>query len=147
MKKSIYFTMTFGIILLASLIGCKKSSAQAPKSKNALYSVQANNTTLTKGKTGQASFDINLYKGAEIHAKAPFKCQLQASDGLDLAKKTLGHADVTVAKNHKKALVSVKITAKKTGKQFVNFDCSFFVCTKDICARHHEKLHSTITVK
>jgi len=159
MKRSFIFLVFLGFIFAMGSIGCKKSAAGSPekgtikkakqtgKKKLVLYTVQPNKSSLAKGTKGKASFNINLFNGGEIHAQAPFKCMMTASSGLSISKKTLGHKDVIAAKDHKSVTLSVGIIAKQKGKQYVKFDCSFFICTKDICARHQEKIQSNIMVK
>lgn len=139
MKRSLVISVFF--FAMFAFVGCK-SNAETPKPEKTkkLYSIKANQLKLQKGKTSPASFHILLQKGAKIHPKAPFRCKVSATAGLTLAKKKLGHKDTHTSKDKRNVKVPVKVTAQNKGAQTVKMNCSFFVCTKDICSRHQEKV-------
>lgn len=164
-----------GLLTLAVLVGCKDNQAKASKNLSAspgtkaapaapstpqagaqdpktLYKIKNKAIQLGKAKkSGKASFDIKLVKGAKVHPKAPFQCQLSASAGLTLSKKSLGHGDKKISKDKKTKLVTVNVgTAVKVqakGNQNVTMDCAFFVCTKDLCMRTTEKVTIASNIK
>lgn len=129
----------------AKAIGANPSTPQAaPKDPKKLYKVKGNALKVTKGKKGSYGFKIKLVSGAKIHPKAPFQCQIATSAGLKATKKTLGHPDTKSSRDKKTKLMTVsvgsQVTATNGGKQHVKMDCSFFVCTKDLCMRTTEKV-------
>ncbi len=119
----------------------------APVDVKTLYTIKAKNTSVKKGATVTAGFAILLTKtGTKVHPQAPFKCSVSTSKGVTAKKKKLGHDDKTVAKDGKSVDVGVDVTGTAVGNQQVTLDCSFFVCTKDICARTTEKINVTTKV-
>lgn len=120
----------------------------APVKVKTLYKIQSKALQLKKGKAAKAGFQIVLLKkGTKVHPQAPFRCKVSASKGLKLSKNKLGHDDKVIAKNKKQVTVQVGVVANATGKKSVQMNCSFFVCTKDICARTSEKVKIAANVK
>ncbi|MCB9638991.1 MAG: hypothetical protein H6727_08835 [Myxococcales bacterium] len=117
-----------------------------PAQANKLYSVKANEVKIKAGSKGQASFSIVLGKGAKVHPQAPFRCSVSASAGLAVEKKKLGHKDKQILKEKHLVRVPVGISAKSAGKQHVDMGCSFYICTKDICARKDAKVKIPVVV-
>jgi len=139
------------LMLAFGLVGCKKDSVQVPgvrvakaeakkkKKKKKLYKIVPQKLELKDSK-GKAAFQIRLVTGAKVHPQAPFKCKLTPKKGLTVAKNKLGHKDKVIdKKNKRKVSVGVDVAATGKGKQAVDFKCSFFVCTKEICVRMKEK--------
>ena len=127
-------------------LGFQSNSEAAPVKVKSLYKIVKGKADLKKGKAGKVGFQIVLQKNAtKVHPQAPFKCKVSASAGIALAKKKLGHDDKKISKDKKQVDVAIGVTASKAGN--VVMDCSFFVCTKDICARTEEQVKIAAKVK
>lgn len=142
------------VSLLAGVLvvfGCKKQAQAAPKDPKSLYKIHHKAVSLKVGTKGNANFAIKLVSGAKIHPKAPFVCQVSATKGVKVEKKTLGHPDTSSSRHKKTKLMTVQVKAPisgtKKGGQKVKMDCAFFVCTKDICMRTTEKVTVATNVK
>ncbi len=156
MKHRVVLSAFFTLIASIVISGCEReavpparanteSKAQSQKvdpyrEAKKLYKVQIPSVELKVGQKGQAAFVIALKKGAKVHSKAPFRCKLSATSSVKLEKNRLGHSDKIVSKDKKRVIVPAPITAISKGEAKVNFDCSFYICTKDICARTVEKV-------
>lgn len=142
MKKVWISVVLSGIAML-----CMVAQVQATDAKE-LYKIESKATTLKKGQAGQAGFNIVLLKkDTKVHPQAPFQCSVSASEGLQLSKDKLGHDDKKISKDQKKVAVQVGVTAQHKGAKSVTMDCSFFVCTKDICVRTTEVVKVATNVK
>lgn len=153
--QSVKHLARLGLLSLLAL-GLFSPAVFAGKAKKKLYKIRTHKLSLKKGTSGKATFDIVLNKGAKVHPQAPFKCKVAASAGLSASKKVLKHKDTSncpskkckLKKGQKKFVkVPVGVTAKAAGSQSVKMDCSFFICTKDICARKTEKINIKGNVK
>lgn len=123
------------------------TQAEANEVKS-LYKIESKAATLKKGISGKAGFNIVLLKkGTKVHPQAPFTCSVSASKGLQVSKETLGHDDKKISKDMQKVAVAVGVTAQRKGDSSVKMDCSFFVCTKDICVRTTEVVKIATHVK
>jgi hypothetical protein len=98
---------------------------------------------------------ITLTPGAGFHVNTefPIKLKLTAPDGVTLAKteykaggssKDKGDADVL---EEPQLLLSVKLTAAKSGSYTINGDFKFAVCDKDSCRPKHESIAIQIAAK
>lgn len=134
------------LALFGFLFGFQSVVKAAPVKVKSLYKIVKTKAALKKGKAGKVGFKIVLNKNAtKVHPQAPFKCKVSASKGIALKKNLLGHDDKKISKDKKKVDVAIGVVAKNAGK--VTMNCSFFVCTKDICARTEEKIKIATKVK
>lgn len=141
--KRLVCSVLSGIALSSVLLTAGDSWGEEKK----LYKVETKDIALKQGAKGEASFAIVLVEGAKIHPKAPFKCDVSASQGLALEKNKLGHADTKASSDHRHVQVPVSLTPKEKGPQSVQMDCSFYVCTKDICVRKEEAVKIKTSVQ
>jgi hypothetical protein len=112
-----------------------------------LYKIAVLPLSIARGEQGQAAFNVLTVAGAKVHPQAPFSCKISATPGFKLQKTELEYADTKVSKDERTLTVPVGITAQQTGDQRVTMDCSFFVCTDEICARTEEVVHIATNVR
>ncbi len=137
MKKWLFSVVT--VALFGAIFGSLHDVEAGSVDVKTLYKITAKKVVLKKGKAGKAGFRIVLTKLAtKVHPQAPFRCKVSATSGISVKKTQLGHKDKKISKDMKEVSVDVGVVASKSGN--VVMDCSFFVCTKNICARTEEQV-------
>lgn len=149
MKLKLVLSATASALVALALVCAPAFQANAkPVDVKTLYKIETKNAETKKSKTASVGFSIILTKaGTKVHPQAPFRCTVTPSKGAKADKSKLGHDDKKVAKDKKSVAVAVGVKSDTAGSHTVTLDCSFFVCTKDICARTTEKVVAKATVK
>lgn len=129
--------------LLALALTAAEPKADAPKN----YSVDTQGTSkeVQAGKAGSLQLQIKAAEGHYISPEAPLKITL-SSEGLELAKKALGHDDAK-DKESKAPEFTVGFKAAATGEKTIAVDASFFLCSAKICEKKVEKLSVPVSVR
>lgn len=121
------------------------SAPSGEAAKNYRFELDGTSREVQAGKSGTLKLTIRPAEGYKVSAEAPLKIGLQ-SEGLDLAKKTLGHADA----KDKKSIApefSVGFDAGVPGEKSIQVDATFFVCNEKLCERKNEKVNVPVKVK
>lgn len=136
---SVIASIALGIVLAAS-----PKADSVPESS---YTVDASGTTTSvkAGKDGVFKLSIKPAKGYKVSREAPMKIKLK-SDGVKLAKAKLGQKDAKDAE-HKSVKFKVDFAAATAGKQSIECDATFFVCSDKICEKKKEKLTVAVNVE
>jgi hypothetical protein len=111
------------------------------------YTIDVSQTTkeVKEGQDGYFHLQIVPTSGYKVSAEAPLKINL-ASAGVELHKKSLGHADAKDAKSTSPEF-GVRFGAPKEGDKTIEVDATFFVCSDKICERKQEKMTVAVAVK
>ena len=129
--------------LLAACIGalCLSSTAFGA----AKYSVKVSAPKAAVGKAAKAQLAIDVAQGSHVSPDAPLKILLK-SDGLELTKAKLGHADA-VTGDAPSPRFEIPFVAKKKGAQHNTADATFIVCTQQLCEREHQNIDIPVNVQ
>lgn len=130
------------LILALSLTVASETNTPA---KNYKLDVSGTSKEVQAGKSGTLKLSIKPAEGYKVSAEAPMKIGLEA-EGLELAKKLLGHQD---AKDKKSTApeFDVSFGATTAGEKSIIVDASFFVCNEKLCERKTEKVTVPVSVR
>lgn len=135
--------------LLALALSLSADTKTEPKEKeppkNFSFDTTGTSQDVQAGKPGTFRLQIKAAEGYHVSAEAPLKIGL-TGEGLDLAKKQLGHDD---AKDKKAASpeFTVGFGSGAAGAKTINVEATFFVCSEKLCERKAEKLSVPVSVR
>jgi len=122
--------------------GDKKAPAKAE------YSVDTSASTksMSVKDRGLVSIHIKPGEGLKVHPQAPLEVKLKTSAGLKSEKNKLGRGDVKDPAATAPELTCA-LSANAGGKQTVEADLSFFLCSESWCQRMKDRVVVEIDVK
>lgn len=131
------------LVLAAPLARAEDPASEAAKS----YRIETEGTTaaLGAGEKGTLVVAIVPVGKVHVHPQAPLKITL-LSQGLELAKTTLGHADAVDPKADGPRF-RVPFVARKAGTQEVKANVDFFICSDRWCVKQVKDLAIPVKVK
>ncbi len=130
-------------LLAAPLARAADPAAEAANSYRIDTEVSAK--ALRPGGRGTLVLAIVPVGKVHVHPQAPLKITLQ-SEGLDLAKTSLGHADAVDPKADGPRF-QVPFVARKPGAQEVKAKVDFFICSDQWCVKQVRDVVVPVTVK
>jgi hypothetical protein len=143
MKSGVFFTV---IAVIAMPIAPARGEEQ---DLNSLFDIKTDGTTqkVKVGEQGKFVLAIKTKDGSHVSDEAPLKLELSAS-GVKLEKKKLTYADSLTRKSagprYPDPLFEVPFTAEAAGKNAIDANLTFFLCTESVCARQAKKIHLLI---
>jgi hypothetical protein len=99
-----------------------------------------------KGETGQAKVTVVPRSDAHVSPEAPVSVTVSAGPGLELPKQKLGRSDAK-ATEAKGVEFEVPFVGKQAGKDQLQAQITFFICTEKLCERQKREVALAVVVE
>ena len=99
-----------------------------------------------KGETGQAKVTVVPRSDAHVSPEAPVSVTVSAGPALELPKQKLGRPDAK-ATEAKGVEFDVPFVGKQAGKDLLQAQVTFFICTEKLCERQKREVALAVVVE
>jgi hypothetical protein len=137
-----------GFVVACALAVPAFAQADAHADAAKAYTIETSQGPLKvkKGETGQAKVTVVPRSDAHVSPEAPVSVTVSAGPGLELPKQKLGRPDAK-ATDAKGVEFQVPFVGKQQGKELLQAQVTFFICTEKLCERQKREVALAVVVE
>lgn len=123
-----------------------ETDAHADAAKAYKIETSPSSLKIKKGEKGQAKVTVVPRSDAHVSPEAPLSVTVSAGPALELPKQKLGRPDAKATEG-KGVEFEVPFVGKQQGKDLLQAQITFFICTEKLCERQKREVALAVVVE